>query len=290
MIIYDLKVNGIKQPMGYNFERVRVSWKVKDFTDKYQANATVIISDNSDFSNILFEATGEDVDASGVNVYISLKPRTTYYVQASVTGINGEQAEAVTTFETAKMNEPWKANYIGTAEEDKFHPVFKKSFNVPADKTVAKARIYMTGLGVYEASLNGTKIGEDYLAPFVNDYNDGIQYQTYDITAQLSKDNVFEIMTGNGWYKGWFGLKGTSENYGSRFAALAELHVTYTDGTEDVIVTDDTWTYYGSDIENSGIYSGEIYNHCLWEDKENPEKPVVILTEADNPESGTFKS
>ena len=53
MIIYDLKVNGIKQPMGYNFERVRVSWKVKDFTDKYQANATVIISDNSDFSNIL---------------------------------------------------------------------------------------------------------------------------------------------------------------------------------------------------------------------------------------------
>ena len=42
MIIYDLKVNGIKQPMGYNFERVRVSWKVKDFTDKYQANATVI--------------------------------------------------------------------------------------------------------------------------------------------------------------------------------------------------------------------------------------------------------
>lgn len=283
MIIYDLKVNGIKQPMGYNFERVRVSWKVKDFTDKYQANATVIISDSSDFSNILFEATGEDVDASGVSVYMSLKPRTTYYVQASVRGINGEQAEAVTTFETAKMDEPWKADYIGTAEEDKFHPVFKKSFNLPADKTVAKARVYMTGLGVYEAVLNGTKIGEDYLAPFVNDYNDGIQYQTYDITAQLSKDNVFEIMTGNGWYKGWFGLKGTSENYGSRFAALAELHVTYTDGTEDVIVTDDTWTYYGSDIENSGIYSGEIYNHCLWGDKENPEKPVVILTEADNP-------
>ena len=55
MIIYDLKVNGIEQPMGYNFDRVRVSWKVKDFIDKYQVNAAVIISDSSDFSNILFE-------------------------------------------------------------------------------------------------------------------------------------------------------------------------------------------------------------------------------------------
>ena len=283
MVIYDLKVNGVEQPMGYNFDRVRVSWKIKDFTDKYQSEASVKISDSEDFSNILFEVIGEDVDASGVNIYMSLAPRTTYYVQAAVTGINGEHAEAVTTFETGKMSEAWKAAYIGTSKEDKFHPVFKKCFDVPEGKTVAKARVYMTGLGVYEASLNGTKIGEDYLAPFMDDYNDGIQYQTYDITAQLADENIFEIMTGNGWYKGWFGIKGTSENYGSRFAALAELHITYTDGSEDIIVTDDSWTYYGSDIEDSGIYSGEIYNHCLWDGKENPEKPVVILTEKDNP-------
>lgn len=282
MNIYDLKINGVKQPMGYNFDRLRVSWKIKDFTDKYQSDASVKISDREDFSNILFEVKGEDVDASGVNIYMSLTPRTVYYVHVSVTGNAGEHAEAVTTFETGKMDEAWQAVYISTAEADTFHPVFKKSFSLPEDKTVQKARVYMTGLGVYEATLNGTRIGEDYLAPFLDDYNDGIQYQTYDITAQLSGENVFEIMTGNGWYKGWFGLQGTSENYGSRFATLAELHITYDDGSNDIIVTDDSWVYYGSDIEDSGIYSGEIYNHCLWEDKDNPEKPVVILTEKDN--------
>ncbi len=283
MKIYDLKINGVKQPMGFNFDRICVSWKIKDFTDQYQKNACVIISDKADFSNILFKTEGKEVDGIGVHVHMPLTARTRYYVLVEVTGAHGEMAHAQTFFETGKMNEAWTAAYICTLPEDTYHPVFRKHFIVPSNKCIANARIYITALGVYEAVLNASKIGEDYLAPFFDDYNDGIQYQTYDITNQLKHDNTIEIYTGNGWYKGIFGLFLTKENYGSRFAALAEIHIEYTDGSKDIIVTDASWTYQGSDFEDSGIYSGEICNRCLWEGRENPEKSVVLLDENDNP-------
>lgn len=281
MVIYDLKVNGIEAPIGYNFERLRISWKIGDFHDKYQQSAVLKIASDPAFSNVLYEVSGKDVDGLGVDIHMELSPRTRYYVYVSVTGDQGETAQAQTYFETAKMDEPWQAVYIGTAKEDTFHPVFKKTFST-TDKKIISARIYMTGLGVYEASLNGQKFGEDYLAPFVNDYNDGIQYQSYDITDQLTSENTVEIAVGNGWYKGWFGLSGKSENFGNRFAALAEIHIVYEDDSEEIVCTDDSWTYYGSDVEDSGIYSGEIYNHCLWNEKENLPKPVEILDEKVN--------
>lgn len=89
-----------------------------------------------------------------------------------------------------------------------------------------------------------------------------------------------EVSLGNGWYKGKFGLAGQKENFGSHFLLIAELHLTYTDGEEQVIVTDDTWNYTGSDIEDDSIYDGEIINHLLWDGKENAEKKAVLADEA----------
>ncbi|MDE6601540.1 MAG: glycoside hydrolase family 78 protein, partial [Lachnospiraceae bacterium] len=104
-------------------------------------------------------------------------------------------------------------------------------------------------------------------------------YQTYDVTGLLRENNHIEIMTGNGWYKGRLGYDGDVAVYGSRFWAIAELHIRYTDGTSTVIKTDESWLYHGSDIERSDIYDGECYNRLLWEGKENSAKSVVVLDE-----------
>lgn len=72
---------------------------------------------------------------------------------------------------------------------------------------VAAARLYICGLGLYEAMLNGEKIGDEYLTPYCSNYDAWLQYQTYAITAQLQKSGDLRVTLGNGWYKGRFGFE-----------------------------------------------------------------------------------
>ena len=98
----------------------------------------------------------------------------------------------------------------------------------------------MVGLGVYELYLNGQKQGDEVLLPGLCDFDTWIQYQTYEL-ALVPGENQIEIALGDGWYKGWYGLRQKSENYGDRLAAIAELHITYEDGGKEVICTDTSW-------------------------------------------------
>ena len=275
MRVVDTRINGIKNPMGFSFPYVKCSWKVIDAVSKFQNNVRIRVAEDPDFQRIVAEKEGRMLSGIGECVEIALKPRTRYYYTVKVTGEGGEYAESEKAwFETGKMDEAWTADFIGMSVEDTFHPVFFHNFTV--EKGVSSARIYVTGLGLYEAYLNGIKIGEDYLAPFCNDYNENIQYQTYDVTKLLQEKNCIEIMTGNGWYKGRLGYDGDVAFFGDCFQAIAELHINYTDGTTAVVKTDENWEYRGSKIEMSDIYDGECYNCLLWEDKENTAKPVVI--------------
>lgn len=278
MRITDTRINGIKNPMGFSFSCVKCSWKVADATGSRQSNVKIRIALDEKCENIIAEKEGRELKSIGERLDLELQPRTRYYYNIEVTDESGESVQSETAwFETGKMDEPWEAYFIGTDEKDTYHPVFFHDF--AAEKSVSCARIYVTGLGLYEAYLNGTKIGDDYLAPFCNDYNEDIQYQTYDITRFLRENNRIEIMAGNGWYKGRLGYDGDIAFYGNRFWAIAELHIRYADGTSAVIKTDENWLYCGSDIEMSDIYDGECYNRLLWEGKENSAKQVVVLDE-----------
>jgi alpha-L-rhamnosidase len=275
MVVTDVRINGMKKPMGYAFSSVKVSWKVENNQDKKQKEAEIKIALDPEMREIVSQLNGELSSASQV-VEISLKPRTTYYVQVRVTGSEGEEGVSnVTSFDTGKMDEPWSGKWIGPSEEDKFHPVLEKE--VVLSGTVKRARLYICGLGLYEACFNDNKIGEDFLAPFFNDYNYGLQSQTYDMTEMLKKNGVLSVHLGNGWYKGRLGYEGKSEIYGNRFACIAELHVEYEDGSKEQIVTDESWKYYASDVEYSDIYDGEGINRLLYQDKENEKKTVVFI-------------
>ena len=280
MKVVDTRINGIKNPMGFAYPCVKCSWKVVEAESRRQTNARIAVAEDEGFKQIVLEKSGRELNSIGERLDISLAPRKRYYYYVEVTGEDGENARSdVSWFETGKMNEPWEAAFIGTNAEDTYHPVFFRDFAV--EKEILSARIYISGLGLYEAYLNGQKIGDDYLAPFCNDYNEAVQYQTYDITGLLAAKNHIEIMTGNGWYKGRLGYDGDVSYYGSRFWAVAELHIAYTDGTSELIKTDESWQYRGSDIEMSDIYDGECYNRLLWEGKENPAKKAVLADDSD---------
>lgn len=282
MRVVETKINGITNPMGFAYSHIKCSWKVVNTKSKYQINAKIVVSESKEFDNHCYVKEGRELNSIGEELLLKLKPMTRYYYYVEIAGENGEAARSEIGFwETGKIQEVWKADFIGTQDKDTYHPCFERKFELEQAEKISKARIYITGLGLYEAYINGEKIGNEYLAPFCNDYHQEIQYQTYDIKELLQKDNCIEIITGNGWYKGRLGYEGDAAYYGNRFGTIAELHIEYENGESFVLGTDETWMYRGSDIAMSDIYDGEEYNHLLWDKDKNVEKPVVIWEDSE---------
>ncbi len=276
MKISRVRINGMYNPVGYAFDTVRVAWMVEETAAKKAENIIIDVSKDEQFADLLTTVFGSGLNPAGTKLDLELEPRTRYFVRVKVEGDNGESAVSETAyFETSKMEEAWAGNWIKPVEGDTYHPRFLKKFK--AEKEVASARLYISGLGMYAAFLNGVQVGNEVLTPYYSDYHTEVQYQTFDITEDLkkSKEQELSVVLGNGWYKGKFGLGRTENNFGSEFMLLAEIRVTYTDGSEQVIGTDESWLYQASDVESSSIYDGEVINHLLHEGKENEWKAPV---------------
>ncbi len=273
MKISKVKINGMSNPVGYAFDSVRIAWMVTDTESKKADSVKIEVAESPGFEKIICTKEGADLDSAGEELEISLKCRTRYYVRLSVRGENGEEAvsQGNAYFETAKREEPWQGKWIRPQPEDRFHPVFEKMFSARED--VEEARLYISGVGLYAAVLNGKKVGNETLTPYFSDYHTEVQYLTYDVTDKIKTDNIIRVELGNGWYKGAFGLSYASGNYGSEFQMIAELHLTYADHSKEVVVSDESWVYCGSDTEDGdGIYDGETINRLLWDGRENPKK------------------
>ena len=152
----------------------------------------------------IYDSGFADLNQLATEAPIKTAPRTRYYWAVTVRTDAGEEAASeIHWFETAKQDEPWQAQWLTCDSAEPRHPVFCKA--LPCTD-VAAARLYICGLGLYEAALNGEKIGGEFLTPYCNDYDAWLQYQTYDITAQLQKGGDLRVTLGNGWYKGRFGF------------------------------------------------------------------------------------
>lgn len=273
--IRDIRINGVAKPEGFGLENPAVSWKV-DQTESTEQRKSRIRLCSSEKGTLCWEKEGT-LDPLGEKIECELKPRTDYHLCITVWGNRGDQAEGEMDFCTGKMGEPWQAEWIGTRSEDHFHPVFEKRFSARKNE-IRDAKLYICGLGLFEAYVNGRKAGKEYLAPYYNNYKYEQQIMTFDVTELLSEENTLEVFLGNGWYKGRFAMN-QKEIYGDRFALTAELYIRYADGSEQVILTDETWEYRGSDIQESDIYDGETINRLLWkEGTDNPIRKAQILT------------
>ncbi|MCW2916910.1 MAG: rhamnosidase [Actinomycetia bacterium] len=138
-------------------------------------------------------------------------------------------------------------------------PQLRRGFSLAA-KPVARARLYSTALGLYEAQINGRKVGQDVLAPGATDYRTRVQYQTYDVTKLLRRgDNAIGVTVAPGWYAGNVGMFGPKQ-YGDRPWLKAQLEVVYADGTTDRVVTDDGWRSTTGPVVASDLLMGESYD------------------------------
>ncbi len=130
-------------------------------------------------------------------------------------------------------------------------------------KNVHNARLYVTALGSYRVFLNGGRVGGDVMTPDFTDYRKRVLYQTYDVTSLLANgENVIGALLGDGWYGSgltWLGTHFFSPP--DRF--LAQLELSYTDGSHETMVTDEAWKASASPILRSEIYAGEVYDARL---------------------------
>ena len=154
----------------------------------------------------------------------------------------------------------WKAKWIepGYVEDSVMRPspLFRKEFT--ANKTIASATAYITAHGLYEAQINGQRISDAYLTPGWTAYQKRLQYQVYDVTKMLTKGaNAIGVTLGNGWYRGFIGFSGQNNFYGKDIALLLQIEITYSDGSTERVVTDESWKSSTGSIRNSEIYNGE---------------------------------
>ncbi len=164
----------------------------------------------------------------------------------------------------------------------KICPAFLKEFF--CDMGIKKATLQVSALGVYTVNVNNNPVGEDYiLAPGWTAYQSRLQYQEYDITDLIKEDNFIEISLGKGW-----AVDSLVKNPPkwkpmlNRPAVIAAISVEYENGNTQTIYTDKSWKASKTEILQSDIYNGEIYDNTIsgqrnWEDVELFLYPREIL-------------
>jgi alpha-L-rhamnosidase len=283
-------------PLGIDAEHPRFSWNIQ--TIKRNAKQTayrVLVSDNlQDIQRNKGNTWDSDKQPSSRSIMISyagrnLLPAKKYYWKTQVwLNNNGAPSwSAVNNFTTGLFHQTdWsQAKWIGYEEladslqvipgvhgngnnlknkavERPVTPLFRKEFAVT--KKVVKALMFISGLGQYELHMNGKKISDDFLTPGWTYYDKTCLYNTYDITASLSGGkNVIGVIVGNGFYNI------NRERYRKLVIAfgmpkmICQLKITFTDGTVQTLVTDDTWKTAPSAITFNSIYGGEDYDATL---------------------------
>ncbi len=246
-----LRAEYLREPLGIDIQKPRLMWNCEG---GMQQTAWQIRCQNWD--------SGKVESSSMQAVYPHpLTSRKAVIWQVRLWDENdtcGDWSKA--TFEMGLLSaSDWKASWITgnyKAGKKQRYPVdcFRKVFSAPE----GNARLYITACGLYEATINGQRVGNFVLAPGHTDYRKRISYQTYDVTdLLLPGENTLEIWLADGWYRGSCGAWGLKNQYGTQTKFIAQLEV---DG-KPILLTDDTWDWSNDGpIRFADNQDGEVYN------------------------------
>lgn len=262
----------LSAPLGVDVDQPRFSWKIQSHERGVHQQAFRIIV--SETLNGMSRKTGDCWDSGKitadqtVNVAyegIPLKSNRKYHWRVGIwTDSEDPVWSDAEAFHTGLLNPPdWKARWMTTPEEIVHEsPVFRKEVTV--EKKIRQAYAFVTACGFCEVYLNGEKVGDHVLDPGITDYRKTILYSTYDVTRVLRQgDNAIGVMLGNGAWNmrkvqdrySW----GEERSFGNP-CWIMQLHVTYSDGSEEVIVSDESWKYSAGPVVFNNLYGGEDYD------------------------------
>ncbi|MDD2763746.1 MAG: glycoside hydrolase family 78 protein [Opitutaceae bacterium] len=268
-----LRCEYFENPLGLDERQPRLSWWL-DAEHRRGARQTacqILVSSEPGGAPDLWDSGKKASDASLHLVYGGkpLRSRQRAWWRVKVWDEHGHCTDSTERafWEMGLLDRgDWKAQWIaGTLTGGRWTavpaPYLRKTFFVGA--RVTRARLYVTALGLYEARLNGQRIGDFQLAPGWTDYRKRVHYQAFDVTPLLVVgDNTFGALLGDGWYCGHVAWRGR-QMYGERPKFLAQLVIDYLDGRTDVIGTDSTWKFSYGPLLESDLLMGESYDARL---------------------------
>lgn len=265
----NLKVSYLENPIGIDITIPQFYWNCKGGKLQSAYRIVAIRDESIDKKGIIIWDSGKVLSSSMTHIPYqgeALHSRDIVDWKVRLWDENdkpGEWSEG--SFEMGLLNRSdWKAKWISGDYKPKKgtrYPVdcFKKNFS--ASKEIAKARLYASARGIYDITINNTRIEDFILAPGMTDYRKRIQYQVYDVTEYLKNENTLELRLADGWYRGSVAAYGVINVYGSQTSVIAQLEITYTDGTKETILTDKSfaWSNDGP-ITFADLKDGEVYD------------------------------
>ena len=265
-------------PLGIDVAKPRLSWQLRS-NEKgvLQTSYEVRVSDSEAAlaKGKTIWTSGKQMSDESTHVEYAgpaLQSGHIYYWQVRVGDNHGHISEwSQTARWEIGLLEPtdWKAKWItpNVIEDEKKSnpsPLLRREFAVK--KRIARARLYASAMGLYEMQLNGKRVGDEYFTPGWTAYGFRYQYQTYDVTTMVkSGANCLAAMLGDGWFRGRLAWGEGRNVYGRKVALLAQLEITYADGTKEIVTSDEKWKASTGAVLESDIYNGETYDARLEE-------------------------
>lgn len=277
----DLTISeGFENPLGFYDANPTFSWKLSvSESNKSQSAYHIVAASNPDLlpnNADLWDSEKQTSEQSTWITYVGkpLESRQKVYWQVRYWNQDGEPSiwSETNHFELGLLNNSdWKAQWVGldTAKDSirgrgkvLIHKpqYLRKGFELSED--VTSARLYITSKGVFDVSINGENVSDDAMSPGFTTYDKRIETLTYDVTNLIeSGQNTIGVELASGWYSGRL-LWGTTpwDNTISP-KVLAQLEMTMSDGSKEIIVSDASWKgMTNGPLQFAEIYDGEIYN------------------------------
>lgn len=278
---YDLRAEGRTTPLGIDEPAPRFSWRLASGRPgDGQAAYRVTVTDEPG-TPLWSTAWVESPDPFGVECGLQLQPATRYHWHLELRDAAGEAAVAGESwFETGLLDPSgsggdWigRNRFIDRAvgfdppdDSDTHDTVrdippavyLRRGFDVA--EPVIRARLYVTARGIYQAHLNGRRVGSDELTPGWTDYRDRVLYQTYDVTDLVGEGaNALGLVLADGWWSGYLGFdrRRQGNHYGTHPMAWAMLVVDHRDGRRTMLRTDEDWRESRGAIAYTDLLMGE---------------------------------
>lgn len=272
--VTDLTCEYKDNPLGIDVSRPRFSWKLMcdqrgTMQTKYAIRVGLDSANLKNGGDVVWQSGNVLSDQSVLVHYEgpALLSRQRYFWQVKVSDNKGNTSEwsEVKFWETGLLHpSDWLAKWIEpTVPDDSAGqppPLLRHAFEIK--NAIQSARLYITSHGLYEAQLNGKRVGSQYLTPGWTSYDKRLQYQTYDVTSLIhAGGNAIGVLLGDGWYRGNIGWH--KNVYGKNLGLLAQLEITFADGSTQKITTNEQWKCSTGAIRRAGIYYGESYDARL---------------------------
>jgi alpha-L-rhamnosidase len=268
----NLRAEHLDQPLGLGEPTPRISWQLPDGTAVQQAYELRL----DDRETIRVE-TGDCVLVPWPGRPLTSGECRSLRVRVWTDHGPSDWSESLTVEAGLLSTADWRAAWVTPAAGP--GPVYRLRGRVDIARPVRRARLYVTAHGICEPWIDGSRISTDELTPGYTEYATRTQVATYEVTARLTPgSHELGALLADGWYRGQVGMLRARDQWGDTTAYLAQLHVSYEDGTTEIFGTHAGWQWSTSHILAADLIEGQHEDRRPARPGNEPDwAPVTVL-------------